>query len=89
MVSFLDTIQAHAVRTPEATALRAPGRTVSYRGLDAWIDRLAHVLTDRGIVRERVCAIALEPGPESVVAVAAVLRAGGAFLTLDVTQPPA
>ncbi|MEV0956908.1 amino acid adenylation domain-containing protein [[Kitasatospora] papulosa] len=89
MVSFLDTIRAHAVRTPEATALRAPGRTISYRGLDAWIDRLAHVLTDRGIVRERVCAIALEPGPESVVAVAAVLRAGGAFLTLDVTQPPA
>ena len=88
MVSFLDTIHAHAERTPEATALRTPAGSISYRRFDTWTDRLARTLTARGIGREQVCAIALEPGPESVVAVAAVLRAGGAFLTLDVTQPP-
>ncbi|KPC78968.1 amino acid adenylation domain-containing protein [Streptomyces sp. NRRL S-4] len=87
MVSFLDAIRAHAVRTPEAVALRTGSTSLSYRRLDARIDRLAHALTTRGVGREKVCAIALEPGPESVVAVAAVLRAGGAFLTLDVTQP--
>ncbi|WP_131545974.1 AMP-binding protein [Streptomyces sp. IBTA2] len=88
MVSLLDAIRDHAARTPEATALRAPGRTIGYRQLDTWIDRLAHLLTAHGSGPERVCALALEPGPESVVAVAAVLRAQGAFLTLDVTQPP-
>ncbi|MFF7627623.1 amino acid adenylation domain-containing protein [Streptomyces cyaneofuscatus] len=88
MVSLLDAIRDHAARTPEATALRAPGRSVGYRQLDTWIDRLARLLTAHGVGPERVCALALEPGPESVVAVAAVLRARGAFLTLDVTQPP-
>ncbi|MFI5721577.1 amino acid adenylation domain-containing protein [Streptomyces cyaneofuscatus] len=88
MVSLLDAIRDHAARTPQATALRAPGRTVSYRQFDTWTDRLARLLTAHGVGPERVCALALEPGPESVVAVAAVLRAGGAFLTLDVTQPP-
>ncbi|WP_250294491.1 amino acid adenylation domain-containing protein [Streptomyces atroolivaceus] len=88
MVSFLDAIRAHAVHTPEAIALRTGNTSFSYRRLAAWTDRMAHTLTARGVGREQVCAIALEPGPESVVAVAAVLRTGGAFLTLDVTQPP-
>ncbi|WP_338320762.1 amino acid adenylation domain-containing protein [Streptomyces lonarensis] len=87
MVRFLDDIREHAERRPTAVALRTPDGPVSYGRFVERVERLARALAARGVGPERVCAIALDPGADSVVAVAAVLRAGGAFLTLDLTQP--
>ncbi|MDT7799436.1 MAG: hypothetical protein QOI78_2869 [Actinomycetota bacterium] len=81
---FLDEIRGHA---PDAPALRTPETVLSYGELATRVDRLAAALADTGFRPERVCAIAVESTVDVVVAMAAVLRAGGAFLTLDLDQP--
>jgi D-alanine--poly(phosphoribitol) ligase subunit 1 len=85
--TVVDDILAHAAAEPAATALVLPAATVSYGELAARIDGLARVLVARGVRPERVCAVALDRGVDTVVAMCAVLRAGGAFLTLDVDLP--
>lgn len=87
MTTFLDDIFIHAARRPGAPAIVTPGAVVTYGELAARIDRLARVLAARGVGPEQVCAVAVDRGPEAVIAMAAVLRAGGAFLTLDVELP--
>lgn len=87
--SVVDTIRAHAARRPDAPAVLTRDTVISYGGLVRRIDRLARTLLRRGLRPEDVCAIAVERGVDAVVAMAAVLHAGGAFLTLDVELPPA
>ncbi|WP_221362240.1 amino acid adenylation domain-containing protein [Streptomyces beigongshangae] len=85
--TFVDDIRAHAARTPRSPALLTPEGPVGYGELADRVDRLAARLVERGVGPERVCAVALPPGADAVVATAAVVRAGGAFLTLDTGLP--
>ncbi|MFF1422940.1 amino acid adenylation domain-containing protein [Streptomyces sp. NPDC058280] len=85
--TFVDDIRAHAARDPHAVAVITPDTTLSYGELAGRIDHLARVLAAHGVGPEQVCAIAVERGVDAVVAMAAVLRAGGAFLTLDIELP--
>lgn len=87
--TVVDDIRAHAARDPEAIALVSPTETVSYGTMAERIERLARVLAGAGVGTDDRCVVALEPGPDAVIAMNAVLRAGGAFVTLDVQQPPA
>ncbi|WP_340559278.1 amino acid adenylation domain-containing protein [Streptomyces sp. GSL17-111] len=89
MRTFVDDILGHAARTPGRTAVTTPDGDVTYAELAERIERLAAVLRARGAGPERVCAVAVPRGVDAVVAPAAVLRAGAAFLGLDVEQPPA
>lgn len=85
--SLVDDIHAHAARRPHAPAILTPHAVVSYGELADRVDRLAGTLVDRGVGPEDVCAVAVERGVEAVVAMAAVWRAGAAFLSLDVELP--
>ncbi|MET9882856.1 amino acid adenylation domain-containing protein [Streptomyces sp. NPDC006430] len=89
MRTFVDDIAAHAALDPERTALTTPAGEVTYGELVARIDALAAVLRARGARPETVCAVAVERGVDAVVAPAAVVRSGAAFLSLDPEQPPA
>ncbi|MFJ5779588.1 amino acid adenylation domain-containing protein [Streptomyces sp. NPDC093094] len=82
-------VSAQAARTPDATAV-VSGRTVlSYRELDARAGRLAAVLRDRGVGPDVLVAVVLPRSAELVVALLAVLRAGGAYLPVDPGHPAA
>ncbi|MFI5977298.1 amino acid adenylation domain-containing protein [Streptomyces sp. NPDC051452] len=85
--TFVEDIRAHAVRAPHSPALLTADGPTGYGELAARIDRIAAHLAARGVGPERVCAVALPPGADAVVATAAVVRAGGAFLTLDTGLP--
>ena len=74
---------------PEAEALRFEGRSLSYAELDARSAALAQTLRARGVGAEAVVAVALPRSLELLVALVAVLRAGGAYLPLDLDHPPA
>ncbi|MFJ6138691.1 amino acid adenylation domain-containing protein [Kitasatospora sp. NPDC092286] len=89
MRTFVDGLAAHAARHPGRVALSTPEGDLSYAGLVSRIDTLAAALRARGAGPEVVCAVAVERGADAVAAVAAVVRAGAAFLALDVEQPPA
>jgi amino acid adenylation domain-containing protein len=87
MRTFVDGIAAHAALDPARTAVVTPAGATSYGELLARIDALAAVLRARGAGPETVVAVAVGRGVDAVVAVAAVVRSGAAFLTLDVEQP--
>lgn len=72
-----------ARRTPDAVALSWEGGTLSYRELDAAADRLAAELNRRGVGSETPVAVALSRGADYVVAMLAVLKAGGMIVPLD------
>ncbi|MEU9045080.1 MULTISPECIES: amino acid adenylation domain-containing protein, partial [unclassified Kitasatospora] len=80
-------LEAQAARTPEAVALVCGERELSYRELNTRANRLAHLLIRRGVGPESLVAVCLERSPELVVALLAVLKAGGAYLPIDPDYP--
>ncbi|MDB4951685.1 MAG: tycC3 [Gemmatimonadetes bacterium] len=82
-----DLFREQARRAPGAVALSFPGQSVTYAELDAASNRLARRLRAAGVGPEATVAVALERGPEMVVAMLAVLKAGGAYLPLDLAYP--
>ncbi|GGW65403.1 amino acid adenylation domain-containing protein [Streptomyces griseoloalbus] len=87
MRTVADDLAAHAARHPARIALDTPTGQVTYGRLAARTDELTRLLRAHGARPETVCAVAVEHGADAVAAMAAVLRCGAAFLTLDVTQP--
>ncbi|MFJ1756198.1 amino acid adenylation domain-containing protein [Kitasatospora sp. NPDC088134] len=87
-----DLLRARAAEQPALRALVGPGpdgtRTErSFAELDADTDRLARLLLSRGVRAEQIVALALPRSTESVTALLAVLRAGGAHLPMDLDHP--
>ncbi|MFD4657651.1 amino acid adenylation domain-containing protein [Kitasatospora sp. NPDC058444] len=76
-----------AARTPDAVAVRSGSTALTYRQLDAAANRLAHRLTGRGVRAGAPVAIALPRGTDTLVAMLAVLKAGGACVSLDLAHP--
>lgn len=68
-------------------ALSWSGGELTYRQLDEAADRLAATLVSKGVRPETPVAILLSRGPQYVVAMLAVLKAGGVIVPLDPGMP--
>ncbi|MGW1406023.1 amino acid adenylation domain-containing protein [Streptomyces sp. NPDC002403] len=68
-------------------ALVHGSRTMTYGELDGRSDLLARELGARGIGAEDLVALALPRSPELITAMLAVLKAGAAFVPVDVSYP--
>ncbi|MGH3753752.1 MAG: amino acid adenylation domain-containing protein, partial [Pseudonocardiaceae bacterium] len=73
--------------TPENTAVVSGDITVSYAQLNTRANQLAWLLIDRGVGPEAFVALAVDRSAELVVALLAVLKAGGAYLPVDPGYP--
>ena len=73
--------------TPDAPAVTFGDQTLTYAELDQRTAALAAVLRARSIERESLVAVALPRSLELVVGLVAILRAGGAYLPLDLDHP--
>nr|AEH95300.1 putative non-ribosomal peptide synthetase [Aplysina aerophoba bacterial symbiont clone AANRPS] len=82
-------LSSQALRHADLPAVVYGGGRLSYGELEARSNRLARELLSRGAGPETVVAVGLERSLEMVVAVVAVVKAGAAYLPLDVTYPPA
>ncbi|MFE7029567.1 amino acid adenylation domain-containing protein [Streptomyces sp. NPDC057621] len=72
---------------PDAPALVSGEQSLTYRELDERSGLLARALTARGVGPESVVGVSLRRSPELWVTVLAVLKAGGAYLPLDLAHP--
>ncbi|HVX38156.1 MAG TPA: amino acid adenylation domain-containing protein [Gemmatimonadaceae bacterium] len=74
-------------QAPDAIALSDGARTITYAELDRRARTVAEALMQRGVGAEARVAICIERTAELVVAIMAVLRAGGAYVPIDPEYP--
>jgi amino acid adenylation domain-containing protein/thioester reductase-like protein len=87
--SYHSLFREQARRTPDNVALVFKNDTYTYRQLDERTDSLAVMLRENGVGREMIVPIMLERSAEMVIAAIAVMKAGGAYLPLDIKYPQA
>ncbi|MEV0294627.1 amino acid adenylation domain-containing protein [Nocardia sp. NPDC050710] len=76
-----------AARDPDAVAIRAGERALTYREVDEYTNRLARVLIAAGAGPERSVAISIPRSVDSVLAMCAVAKTGAAFVPIDPGYP--
>lgn len=74
---------------PDLTALHedASGRTLTYGALADWVESVALMLRDRGVVAESTVGVYMNRSIEMIVAIYGILKAGGAYVPLDPELP--
>ncbi|MGX2993180.1 non-ribosomal peptide synthetase [Streptomyces sp. JNUCC 64] len=82
-----ETFRRHAAARPDAVAVRYGERTLTYRELDEYSDRVAAALSARcpGVTRVGLC---LPRSADLVAAMIGVFKAGAAYVPLDPEYPP-
>ncbi|HZM01070.1 MAG TPA: amino acid adenylation domain-containing protein, partial [Planctomycetota bacterium] len=79
--------EEQAARAPQAPAVSSGEQTLSYAELDRRANQLAHRLARVGVVPGALVAIRLERGPDLVVGLLGILKAGAAYVPLDPEHP--
>ncbi|MDP5144825.1 AMP-binding protein, partial [Rheinheimera baltica] len=72
---------------PAAIAMYSGTSAITYQTLDLQANRLAACLRRHGVQPGELVAFSLERGPNMVVAILAILKAGAAYLPLDPEYP--
>ncbi len=72
---------------PDRPALKMNGEIMTYRQLNARANRLARHLRDRGVRPETIVGLLMPRCMEMLVAILAVVKAGGAYLPIDPQYP--
>ena len=79
--------QTQAARTPHTTALVFEDTQLSYGELNSQANQLARLLIQHGVGPESLVAVIMERSTDLVIALLAVLKAGGAYLPIDPDYP--
>ncbi|HEX8282854.1 MAG TPA: amino acid adenylation domain-containing protein [Pyrinomonadaceae bacterium] len=79
--------EEQAARTPERVAVTGFGASLTYRELDERANRLAHHLREQGVGPDALVAVCLDRSAEIIVALLAIMKAGGAYLPLNPDFP--
>jgi len=79
--------EQRAGRTPDAVAVAAGEQRLSYTELNERANQLAHFLRGLGVGPESRVGVCLERSPDLLVALLAVLKAGGGYVPADPMYP--
>ncbi|MEG3632138.1 AMP-binding protein, partial [Streptomyces poriticola] len=79
--------EAEVVRGPGRVAVVGEGGSLSYGELNRRANRLAHWLVERGAGPESLVGVRVRRSVDLVVAVYGVVKAGAAYVPLDVDLP--
>jgi amino acid adenylation domain-containing protein len=79
--------EAQAAKTPDAIAVQYGEQTINYRELNARANQLAWFLRNRKVRTNTVVGVYMERSIEMTVAFLAVLKAGAAYVPLDLGYP--
>jgi amino acid adenylation domain-containing protein/non-ribosomal peptide synthase protein (TIGR01720 family) len=86
-VTVSNLLGERAAVIPDTDALVFENRRMTYAELESEVDRVAHILSDHGVGAETVVALAIPRSIDTVVALFAILRAGAAYLPLELDHP--
>lgn len=85
--TVVERINRAASIDPEATALQSDYLLLSYQELQTQANELARRLIDKGVKKGDIVALGMSRGPEVIVSMVGILKAGAAFLPLDIEAP--
>lgn len=86
--SIHEIFEAQVSRTPDAVALMCEDQHITYQQLNQQANRLAHLLCRQGVSSEVSVGICLHRSPQMIIALLAILKAGGVYMPLDAALPP-
>ena len=84
-----DLVSAQAERTPDARAVVFADEALSYRELDLQSNRLAHMLMCSGCRKGDRVLLLLPKSIEAIVGLLGTLKAGCAYVPVDLESPAA
>nr|WP_314464357.1 non-ribosomal peptide synthetase [uncultured Clostridium sp.] len=79
--------EEQAERTPKQIALVFEETHLTYEDLSHRIYQLAGILQERGLKKEEIIGVMMDRSVEMVISLLAILKAGGAFLPIDMDNP--
>ena len=82
-------LREQAAKTPDAVAVVGSEMQLTFRELDEQSDLLARYLQSQGVGLKDLVGIYMETSVEYVIAFFAALKAGGAYMTVEIAYPEA
>ncbi|MGZ4107990.1 MAG: non-ribosomal peptide synthetase, partial [Tumebacillaceae bacterium] len=79
--------EQEADKHPDHAAVVFKDQTLTYGELNAKANQLARYLRDKGVVPEQMVGLMVNRSAEMIIAILAVLKAGGAYLPIDPDYP--
>ncbi|MRX56180.1 amino acid adenylation domain-containing protein [Bacillus idriensis] len=74
-------------KTPDKNAIIFEGSSLTYRELNERANQLARILRKKGVKADSVVGIMATPSIEMMVGILAILKSGGAYLSIDSATP--
>ncbi len=79
--------EEHAVKTPNAVAVEAGGKQLTYGELNRQANQLARELQDLGVKPGILAGICTDRSADMAIGVLAIMKAGGAYVPMDPSFP--
>ncbi|ADL53611.1 non-ribosomal peptide synthetase [Clostridium cellulovorans] len=86
-MTISELFQEQVKRTPNNIAVKLNDDSLTYEGLNSRANQLANQLKLKGVKSDQIVAIMMTRSVDMIVAMLAVMKAGGAYLPLDPTYP--
>jgi arthrofactin-type cyclic lipopeptide synthetase B len=80
-------VETHAAAHPEAIAVRFEQQRLTYRQLNERANQVAHVLLAQGVGPDNRVAICVERGPQMIIGLLGILKAGAGYVPIDPAYP--
>ncbi|MBV4481744.1 non-ribosomal peptide synthetase [Pseudomonas khavaziana] len=80
-------VETHAAIQPEAIAVRFEQQRLTYRQLNERANQVAHALLAQGVGPDSRVAICVERGPQMIIGLLGILKAGAGYVPIDPAYP--
>jgi non-ribosomal peptide synthetase component F len=85
--AFSSSFEDQVARTPNSFAVTFEDRQFTYEALNSKANQLAHHLRELGVGPEHRVGLCMERGPEMLIGVLGILKAGASYVPLDPASP--
>ena len=80
-------VETHAAAQPDAIALRFEQHALTYHQLNERANQVAHALLAHGVCPDARVAICVERGPQMIIGLLGILKAGAGYVPIDPAYP--
>ncbi|MGM9979487.1 MAG: amino acid adenylation domain-containing protein [Clostridium sp.] len=87
--TIIDLFDEQVIKTPDNIAIIFDNVEITYKELSDKVNKLAHLLKNNGMERNKYAVIMIDKSIEMIIAILAVLKSEGAYIPIDGNCPKA